>query len=103
MSSIRTNLKPVIVYLANEQKPNEMDQFATLLITLNNEFKSRVQFWGCDISQPEGARTGDTLQCGMFPCIFIIGLQNNQQSVLYRTCFGNTAIDDLRRNVELGK
>lgn len=79
-----------------------MDQFATLLIALNNELKSRIQFWGCDISQPEGARTADALYVGTFPSILIIGLQSNQQSVLYRTCVSTIAIEELKSQVELG-
>lgn len=80
-----------------------MDNFATLLLGLNNSMKERVEFWGCDVSKPEGIRTAETLFIGTFPSILIIGLQNNQQIVLYRTITSQITFEELQSKVTLGK
>merc|ERR1719153_72787 len=49
IGSIRSNLKPIIVFLANEQKREDMDKFASMLITLKGELSDRIEFWGCDV------------------------------------------------------
>ena len=45
------------MFLANEQKREDMDKFASMLITLKGELSDRIEFWGCDVKFSEGART----------------------------------------------
>jgi len=100
ISSIRTSLKPIIVFLANEEKGEEMAKFAQLLLSVKGEMESRVQFWGCDVRHAEGARTGDMLFVGTFPSLLIAGMQDKQQSILFRTCSPAITFEELKTRVE---
>jgi len=61
VSSIRTSLRPIIVFISNYEKKTDNAIFAQSLIDANNQMKDRVQFWGIDISCSEGARTAEML------------------------------------------
>merc|ERR1719383_32253 len=99
VSSIRTGLKPVIVFLSNKQKSDNA-LFAQSIINANEQLKERVQFWGCDISHAEAARTAETIFVHHFPCVLVIGLKNNQQNVIYRTSSPNNSLTQLVTKIE---
>jgi len=99
VSSIRTGLRPVIVFLANGQKSGDNALFAQSIINAHEEMKDRVQFWGVDISSAEGVRTAETIFVHSFPSLLIIGLKNNQQNVLFRTCSPRNSLTQLAAKI----
>ena len=80
-----------------------MSFFKTRLFVPFQTFLERVQFWGCDISQAEAARTAETIFVHHFPCVLVIGLKNNQQNVIYRTSSPNNSLTQLVTKIETGK
>ncbi len=80
-----------------------MAKFAQLLLSVKGEMESRVQFWGCDVRHAEGARTGDMLFVGTFPSLLIAGMQDKQQSILFRTCSPAITFEELKTRVEQGR
>merc|ERR1711937_233788 len=103
IGSIRSNLKPIIVFLANEHKRDEMDKFATILLTLKSDLSDRIEFWGCDVKFSEGARTADQLYVGSFPSILIAGLQDKQQQIIYRTCNPDIPLEEVKTRIEMAE
>ena len=79
------------------------DNFAQLLVTLNTELSGRIDFWGCDIMSPEAVRTADQVRATIFPCVLILGLHKDQQSIIWRTALDNIDVEDLKLQVERGK
>jgi len=100
VNAVRSNLRPVIVYLANELKTEKSDNFAKLLVALNTNLSGRIDFWGCDIMSPEAVRTADQVKATIFPCILILGLHKDKQSIIWRTALDNIDIEDLKLQVE---
>lgn len=100
VNAVRSNLRPVIVYLANELKTEKSDNFAQLLVALNKSISRRIDFWGCDIISPEAVRTADQVKATIFPCVLILGLHKDKQSIIWRTALDNIDIEDLKLQVE---
>jgi len=103
VSSIRTSLRPIIVFISNYEKKTDNAIFAQSLIDANNQMKDRVQFWGIDISCSEGARTAEMLFVYSYPAVLIIGLKNNQQNCLYRALTPSASISQLIQKIEMAE
>merc|ERR1712131_378835 len=103
VSSIRTSLRPIIVFISNYEKKTDNAIFAQSLIDANNQMKDRVQFWGIDISCSEGARTAEMLFVHSYPAVLIIGLKNNQQNCLYRALTPSASISQLINKIEMAE
>ncbi len=78
------------------------DNFAQLLVALNKSISGRIDFWGCDIISPEAVRTADQVKATIFPCVLILGLHKDKQSIIWRTALDNIDIEDLKLQVERG-
>ena len=71
-------------------------------MALNTDLSGRIDFWGCDIMSPEAVRTADQVRATIFPCVLILGLHKDKQSIIWRTALDNIDIEDLKLQVERG-
>ena len=51
---------------------------------------------------PEAVRTADQVRATIFPCVLILGLHKDKQSIIWRTALDNIDIEDLKLQVERG-
>jgi FAS-associated factor 2 len=103
VSSIRSSLRPIVVFLANKEKPTDSAVFAQTLLDAQAQMKDRIQFWGVDVGCSEGMKTAETLHAATYPSLLIVGLKNNQQHALYRTTRPSTSITQIITKIEMAE